>query len=1063
MNQHIHDTSSSASPSPRTTRASYTVRYRRYFFGVSAGVLFLSITSLAGWILDIPILRQWLPDYSPTSPASSLALLTLGIATLLLTEPRLNRLTWILAFVVALIALISLLAYYALLPIPAGMSWLLQQNQQMPLATACCFLLVAIAYAGSGSVSVRIQRLAQWCAHAATVISFVSVIGLIMRIPIGFNLIHLDMMSIPSSFALFASSLIITLRNDHLGITALFSSRKLGNMAMRKTYPATVLMVCVLGYLRITSHRWNLVDVELGIVLFMISFLLVSLFIGWEVTRRLNKADDARANVERMLKDERALLRALIDHLPLNVYVKDTNSRKTMANRAEYEYMGSYRESDILGKSDHELFPPESASISVDEDQQVMTSGIPILNKETINIKKDGTRRWFLVSKIPLRNQQHEIAGLVGISYDITERKKAEQIIREERDRFQKLVATVPGVVHTLHQSPEGTLRFLYTSPGVTELTGFTPEELAADFSLLRSRMVDEDHDRLVAKMEEASTKRSMLYEEYRILHPTRGTLWVEVRAVPSFLSDGGIYWYGVLMDVTLRKKSEKALQESEEQFSKAFRLSPAAISISRNTDGCLLDVNESAEALVGYKREEMIGRTTLSLGIVLPETQAYIEQVMKQGPVRQLEVDIYTREGERRSTLLSSESLVIHGERCTLAISFDITERKKAEAKVREAEKRFQDTLDTMIEGCQIIDFNWRYTYINPEAAKQAHTVPQALLGYTMMEKFPGIENTQLFSVLQHCMATRTNAQMENEFVYPDGGRGWFELHIQPAAEGIFILSLDITHRKRADEELRRLNQTISEMNVGLEQKVTERTQELQTVNHELESFSYSVSHDLRAPLRAINGYARMLEEDYEGALDANGIRILGTIQHNARHMGLLIDDLLAFSRLGRKKIQKGLTDMTTLVNNVLSEIHQNTPHQAEITIKHLLPAWADAVLIKQVWVNLIGNAVKYSSAKPDPRIEISSYRENDEVFYQVKDNGAGFDMAYVHKLFNVFQRLHTMDEFEGSGVGLAIVKRIIEKHNGRVWAEGSIDAGAIFTFSLPDPTPNEIDDTEH
>jgi signal transduction histidine kinase len=237
-----------------------------------------------------------------------------------------------------------------------------------------------------------------------------------------------------------------------------------------------------------------------------------------------------------------------------------------------------------------------------------------------------------------------------------------------------------------------------------------------------------------------------------------------------------------------------------------------------------------------------------------------------------------------------------------------------------------------------------------------------------------------------------------------------------------------------------------------NLDNKVKERTIQLELVNKELEAFSYSVSHDLRTPLRAISGYSIMLKEDYEEKLDAEGKRIIGNVIANARMMGQLIDDLLAFSRLGKKELVSTQIDMQLLATNVVNELLQHDLEKDyQISIGLLPSIEADQGMIKQVLINLLSNAIKYSSKETRPEIEIGSKDEETRTIYYVKDNGVGFDMAYAGKLFGVFQRLHSQEEFEGTGVGLALVKRIIDKHKGEVWAEGLENMGATFYFSLP------------
>lgn len=258
----------------------------------------------------------------------------------------------------------------------------------------------------------------------------------------------------------------------------------------------------------------------------------------------------------------------------------------------------------------------------------------------------------------------------------------------------------------------------------------------------------------------------------------------------------------------------------------------------------------------------------------------------------------------------------------------------------------------------------------------------------------------------------------------------------------------LDITERKMVEEENQ--NKNVAVLNAYKKLELTAR--ELEMVNKELESFSYSVSHDLRAPLRAINSYSQILEEEYGDRLDEEGIRLLNIVKGSAKRMGLLIDDLLALARLGKKEVKKNVVDMSELVQATIREIERNHPKLAvKFTVDDLPPAWGDYNLITQVMYNLISNAVKYSSKKDDAAVSIGAKALSEEHIYFVKDNGAGFDMKYVDKLFGLFQRLHHPNEFEGTGVGLAIVHRIITRHGGRVWAEGEPGKGAVFYFSLP------------
>ncbi|MCE5266122.1 MAG: PAS domain S-box protein [Deltaproteobacteria bacterium] len=379
-----------------------------------------------------------------------------------------------------------------------------------------------------------------------------------------------------------------------------------------------------------------------------------------------------------------------------------------------------------------------------------------------------------------------------------------------------------------------------------------------------------------------------------------------------------------------------------------------------------------------------------------------------------------------------------------------DITWRKRAEAKLRSNEARFRAFFENADVGTAELSPDGHFIEVNERLCRMTGYSAAELRQMTPADLSPPEEaeaNRKTWHA--YLYGSLPVIDMERRVLRKDGGNVWMEItasmirstdagHVyagdKPAL--VAMIAYDITERKKAETFLQ------------------ERTKQLEDANRELESFSYSVSHDLKTPLRTVEGFSRMFLKKYGGGLGEDAVRMLGVIHDGTERMGVLIDNLLSYARVLRSGMAAAAIDMTQCAGEVRDEIRAAYPErEMEIRIARLLPGYGDRTLIRQALHNLLSNAVKFTKHRKPAVIEIGSSAEDGSVVYCIKDNGAGFDMAYYHKLFGVFQRLHSVGEYEGTGVGLAIVQRIVQRHGGRVWAEGEVDKGACFYFSLPAP----------
>jgi PAS domain S-box-containing protein len=575
---------------------------------------------------------------------------------------------------------------------------------------------------------------------------------------------------------------------------------------------------------------------------------------------------------------------------------------------------------------------------------------------------------------------------------------------------------------------------------------------------------------------------------------------WVDTTIVPFLASDGKPRQYvAIRADITERKQAEATLREQ----AKVLELAQVLV---RDISGRIVLWNLGAEKLYGYSREEAIGRRSHELlQTQFPEPLKHIEAQLERSGTWEGELVHSKRDGSR---LVVASVWMLHRDSQgqplrILESNTDITERKQAEERLAKQAKALarqaqelaasrqaletqtlmlQSVLNSMSEGLVVADENGKFTIWNPAAQRitglgaadvptEELTAHYGLFLPDTVTPFPPEENP-LRRAIRGEVCTAEMFLRNRELA--EGA--WIEVSAGPLRDkdgvvrGGVTAFRDITQRKADEREIKKLNDE-------LEHRVLERTAQLEAANKELEAFSYSVSHDLRAPLRHIGGFSKMLVEEFGAALDPTAQHYLARIQSGTQKMGLLVDELLSLARIGRRDLILQPTKLNSLIAEVVAILESGSDaRDIEWLIADLPIVPCDPVLIKQVFQNLLANAMKFTRPRlgvgqgahamtPAPAqavIEVSYKEEDGQAVFAVRDNGIGFNMKYVDKLFGVFQRLHSTDEFEGTGIGLATVQRIVQKHGGRVWAEGEVDKGAVFYFTLSLPRHAELKSEE-
>ncbi|NEW81383.1 MAG: PAS domain S-box protein [Mariniphaga sp.] len=721
-----------------------------------------------------------------------------------------------------------------------------------------------------------------------------------------------------------------------------------------------------------------------------------------------------------------------------------------------------------------------------------------------------GEYRWILDIGTPNYNNSGEFIGYIGNCFDITERRNSEKLLRKSEERYRSLMTNLSAgvIVH----APDTSI--IMNNHRAAELLALNDDQMKGRLAVDPNwKFIDESGfplsvddypvNRIIA------SKKPFSEVLIGVVQPeNHNIVWLTVNGFPVFDSHGEIAEVLIsFIDITERKLAEEAIIESEHKFREAVsNLDEGYYSVS--PDGIINEHNKAFCRILGFDL------TTDLQGVYMPdfwqnhdERTDYLDSISKYGAISNYQIKIKTQTGEKK-TVLASAHMVKDKDRKPLRIEgvfLDISDRIRMEEALQRNAGRLQnlhkidkailspvETPDAIIQKA--------LQHIRSLLSSQHASIGifdfenEALQLFAADIKDGSIEQTERYMIdkvygdleilQQNRMDVVEDISLKSSppellrILQSEGIMSCINLPLISGEKLIGAMNLGWKDsRAFTPEELEIASEVADEITIAIEQirlrqeakryteeiekKVKERTSELLTANKELEAFSYSVSHDLRAPLMHINGYISLLSKHLKHIIPEKEKHYLEVIADSARQMGILIDDLLNFSRTGRQEMQLTELDMNVVLKDALQVIqHESVGRDISWIVESLPQVNGDYAMMRLVWLNLLSNAAKFFRANVISRIEVGVVDHLDEFVFFVRDNGVGFDMQYANKLFGVFERLHSSQEFEGTGIGLANVRRIIQRHGGRTWAEAEVDKGATFYFSIPKENQKKIKD---
>lgn len=743
---------------------------------------------------------------------------------------------------------------------------------------------------------------------------------------------------------------------------------------------------------------------------------------------------------------------------PMGMALVSPDTRVLRANRALCTLLGC-TEPQLQALRCQDIVHPDDAAADLAARIGLLAGDKESYQAERRYLRTDGRVIWGHLACSLVRDAGGTPLHFIVQLQDISERKRVEQALRQSEKRFRSLMM----LSSDWYWEQDENFRYVSSIGGPRGAWGPDsfrggPDQVAASLGKCRWEFDGATPLGTSWAQHRAVLEAHQPFRDFEYLRLADGqpARYISASGEPVFDAGGRFTGYrGTARDITGKKLAEKRLRDMQSLLHMAAqigRLGAWAYDVAEDEVTWSEEVCAIHEVPQGYRLN-----ATHSLDFYTPRYRGAMFRLLRtcldEGTPFDVETQIITAKGRMLWVRIICEAeWDAQGKvRRLLGACQDISETKRVAQDAYAMAKQLTATLESLTDAFFTVDREWRFTYMNAQAERLLRRPREELLGKKMTQGFGDLSVSQFPKHFQR--ALEDNVSLQFEEYYPPFDL-WAQAKVYPSKQGLAVYIKDVTERTKAQTEIMRLN-------AELEERVRERTSQLQLANRELEAFSYSIAHDLRAPLSSIDGFSRALEQAEGGNLAPQSQHYLRRVRAGVKQMAELTDGMLALSSLSQSELIRQEVDLAGMASAILGSLREQLPPRAvDIAIESPLPAFGDPRLLHQVLANLVGNAWKFTSRKEQARIEVGRVQGEQGPAYFVRDNGAGFDPAYASRLFQAFHRMHSSTEFEGSGIGLAIVEKIVMRHGGQVWAESVPEQGATFFFTLgpggPETTPH-------